>query len=213
MMIPKLHYISTGNSVQAHLEAIQKACTAGVELVQLGAVGIKSKQLKALAQEARTLTAHYQTRLLITGDYALAKELKADGVHLADAKQPIAKIRKQLYTWQMLGATAHTLQECEALVKAQVDYIALGPFKSDPEHDSLTALGLNGYRLISEALGTETPLLAFGAITTDEVKALLEAGVSGILLSDELTKDFNQVRSYNQLLNASVTQEQRHRFE
>ena len=35
MIIPKLHYISQGNSPEEHLENIQKACTSGVELVQL----------------------------------------------------------------------------------------------------------------------------------------------------------------------------------
>lgn len=35
MIIPKLHYISQGNSPKEHLENIQKACSSGAELVQL----------------------------------------------------------------------------------------------------------------------------------------------------------------------------------
>ncbi len=34
-MIPKLHYISQGDSPKEHLENIQKACNSGAELVQL----------------------------------------------------------------------------------------------------------------------------------------------------------------------------------
>ena len=34
-MIPKLHYISQGNSPKAHLDHIQNACAAGAELVVL----------------------------------------------------------------------------------------------------------------------------------------------------------------------------------
>ena len=34
-MIPKLHYISQGNTPKEHLDNIQKACTSGIELVQL----------------------------------------------------------------------------------------------------------------------------------------------------------------------------------
>lgn len=42
-MIPKLHYISQGNSPKEHLENIQKACTSGAELVQLRLKGISEK--------------------------------------------------------------------------------------------------------------------------------------------------------------------------
>ena len=35
MTIPKLHYISEGNTPEEHRENIQNACTSGVELVQL----------------------------------------------------------------------------------------------------------------------------------------------------------------------------------
>ena len=214
MIIPKLHYRSTGNSVKEHLENIQKACTAGVELVQLGVAGIKKKQTEAFAKEARTLTAHYQTRLILNGDYKLAREIKADGVHLERTDAPFTTVRNHLYTWQMLGATAYTLEACEVLLKAEVDYIALGIFKAEPKQETPAAiLGLNGYTVITEALTTETPILAFGGITISDVKALLETGVSGILAGDELTTDFNQVRTFNQLLNASVTQEQRHTFD
>ncbi|MEJ6675540.1 MAG: thiamine phosphate synthase, partial [Polaribacter sp.] len=39
-MIPKLHYISPGATPKEHLENIQKACSAGAELVQLCLVNI-----------------------------------------------------------------------------------------------------------------------------------------------------------------------------
>ena len=41
-MIPKLHYISQGNSAKEHLDHIQKACTAGAELVQLGLKNVEA---------------------------------------------------------------------------------------------------------------------------------------------------------------------------
>ncbi|MAW95300.1 MULTISPECIES: thiamine phosphate synthase [unclassified Leeuwenhoekiella] len=214
MIIPKLHYCSTGESVQQHLDHIQKACTAGVELIQLGTTGVKKKQLDALAKEALKLTAHYQTRLIINCNYRLAREIKADGLYFDDIKQYFSKARKELYTWQSLGAAAHTLQECEALLKAEVDYIVLGPFRLPQKNEPTPGvLGQNGYSLITEALNTETPILAFGEITTADINELIDNGVSGILLSNELTTDFNQVRTYNQLLNASATEEQRHSFE
>ena len=71
---------------------------------------------------------------------------------------------------------------------------------------------LNGYTAIAEALKTDTPIIGFGGIIIKDVKAILETGIPGIGVSDEITKDFNTIRTFNQLLNASSTDEQRHTF-
>ena len=65
MIIPKLHYISQGNSPKEHLENIQKACTSGAELVQLRLKDLSEKKILKIATEARNITSHFQTRLII----------------------------------------------------------------------------------------------------------------------------------------------------
>lgn len=211
-MIPKLHYISQGKTPAEHLENIQKACSAGIELVQLDLSAIKKAARLKLAQDAQAITAHFQTRLIITTDYQIAKTIKADGVYLEKTDASPTLVREQLHSWQTIGASAHTLQDCESLLKKEVDYIGLGPFKITADTET-TALGLNGYTAIAEALNTETPLIGFGSITTDDVTSILETGISGIAVSQEITADFNLVKTYHQLLNASSTQEMRHSFE
>ena len=80
-MIPKLHYITQGNSPKEHLENTQKACTSGAELVQLRLKGISDKKIIKAAHEAREINTHFQTRLIINQQYKIAWEVKADGVH------------------------------------------------------------------------------------------------------------------------------------
>jgi len=82
-MIPKLHYISQGNSPKEHIENIQKACSAGAELVELRLRNVSEKKYLKLATEAREITSYFQTRLLINDDYKIAKQVKADGVHIS----------------------------------------------------------------------------------------------------------------------------------
>lgn len=214
MIIPKLHYISQGNSPKEHLENIQKACTSGAELVQLRLKNVSEKKFLKLANEAREITAHFQTRLIINDYYKIAKEVKADGVHLGKTDNCPTIVRKHLYTWQIIGGTANTLQDCETLITKDVDYISLSPFRFLTPKDNLSpVLGLNGYTLIIDALNTETPIIGFGGITTDDVKAILETGISGIAVSGEITRNFNTISTFNQLLNASSTAEQRYTFE
>ncbi|AEE20617.1 thiamine phosphate synthase [Dokdonia sp. 4H-3-7-5] len=213
-MIPKLHYISQGSSLKEHIEHIQKACNAGAELVQLRVKDCSQKKLLAIAQEAREITAHFQTRLIINDDYKIAKEVKADGVHLGSADACPITARKHLYTWQIIGGTAHTLQDCEALIEKQVDYISLGPYSTTTTKETTAkTLGTSGYKAIIDELATTTPMLAVGGITLNDVKNILEAGIDGIAVSQAITTEFNSIRSFNELLGASSTQEQRHSFE
>ncbi len=213
MIIPKLHYISQGSSPKEHLENIQKACSAGTALVQLRFKNISDKKFLILAEEAREITAHFQTRLIINDSYKIAKAIKADGVHLGKTDACPTVARKHLYTWQMIGGTANTLQDCETLISKEVDYISLGPFRSTATKDPIPAvLGLIGYTAIMETLKTEIPIFGVGGITTADVTHLLATGISGIAVSGEITRDFNTIRIFNQLLNASSTEEQRHTF-
>ncbi|WP_103864748.1 thiamine phosphate synthase [Aquimarina sp. I32.4] len=213
MIIPKLHYISQGNSTKEHLENIQKACTSGVELVQLRLKNVSEKKLLKFSKEAREITSHFQTRLIINEHYKIAKEVKADGVHLEEIASCPTKTRQHLYTWQIIGGTANTLQDCKTLIDKDVDYISIGLFRSTATTDSLNpVLGLNGFTAITKALKTKTPIIGIGGITVKDVTDILETGISGIAVSQEITNNFNTIRTFNQLLNASSTEEQRYTF-
>jgi thiamine-phosphate pyrophosphorylase len=213
MIIPKLHYISQGNTPKEVLENIQKACTSGTELVQLRLPEISEDAFLALAKEAREITMHFQTRLIINGYYKIAKEIKADGVHLETKDICPIIARTHLYTWQIIGSTANTLQDCEILLEKQVDYILLSPFRAGTNKESSTPiLGIDGFKLLIEALQTETPIMGFGGITTSDVINILTIGISGIAVSDAITKNFDSIKTFHELLKASATKEMRHRF-
>jgi thiamine-phosphate pyrophosphorylase len=211
-MIPKLHYISQGNSPKEHIENIQKACSAGAELVVLHLNNVSEKKHLKMATEAREITSYFQTRLIINDDFKIAKQVKADGVHVNKTGACPIDARKHLFTWQIIGGSAHTLQDCESLIEKQVDYISLSPFKA-LEDTPTKSLGVNGFTAIVDALKTETPILGSGGITTNDVTAILETGVSGIRVATQITQDFDVMRTFNNLLSASSTDEKRHTFE
>ena len=214
MVISKLHYISQGNTPEAHLQHIQSACTSGAELVQLRLNNVSDDTLLEIAKAAREITFHFQTRLIISENYKIAKAVKAEGVHLEQSDICPTVVREYLHTWQMIGGTAHTLQGCETLIAKEVDYINLGPFKSDlTNEESSPALGLKGYSSIMDVLHTETPIIGFGSITTADVKEILETGISGLAVSKAITQNFDSIKTFHHLLKASVIAEQRHTFE
>ncbi len=208
-MIPKLHYISQGHTGQEHLKNIQSACTSGAELVQLRLKGFLEHEVLNIAAKARDITAHFQTRLIINDHYNIAKEIKADGVHLGKTDTCPTIARKHLENWQVIGGTANTLEDCETLIEKKVDYIGLGPFRFTTTKDNLSPiLGTEGYKSILEALQITVPIIAIGGITIGDVPDILKTGVSGIAVSGEITKNFNNISQFNKLLNSPSTQDQ-----
>ncbi len=208
-MLPKLHYISQGSTIQEHLENIQKACSSGAELVQLRLKNYTNKEVQKAAEEARELTHHFQTRLIINDYYKVAKAVKADGVHLGKNDTDPLIARAQLESWQIIGGTANSIQDCKNLIDKKVDYIGLGPYQFTTTKENLSpVLGYNGYLTILEELKTDTPIIAVGGITISDIEELLKTGIHGVAISGEITKDFNNIRKCNDLLREGENQEQ-----
>ncbi|QTE23112.1 thiamine phosphate synthase [Polaribacter cellanae] len=213
MTIPKLHFIVEGKTSREILEKIQKACTSGAELVQLNLENVFKKQLLEVAKEARKITAHFQTRFIIKEHYKIAKEVKADGVHFENTNSYSTSVRIYLYTWQIVGGTANSLQECQKLIKNEFDYVILSPFRnSSLENKQTKVLGLAGFYTIIDVLKTETPILGFGDIATKDVPEILETGISGVAVSKAIANNFDSIKEFNLLLKASVVDEKRHTF-
>ncbi|CAM1335009.1 thiamine phosphate synthase [Tenacibaculum aestuariivivum] len=208
-MISKLQYITQGKTAQNHLDNIQTACASGAEWVQLRLKGFDPKTILETAKKARELTAHYQTRLIINDYYKVAKEVNADGVHLGKKDDCPLKVRAYLGKFYAIGGTANTLEECKVLLDKKVDYIGLGPFRFTETKKNLSpVLGTSGYKKIVEELQTETPIIAIGGITLDDVAEIVQTGIYGVAVSGAITKDFTSIPVFHKILSSPSTQEQ-----
>ncbi|WP_027067131.1 thiamine phosphate synthase [Maribacter sp. Hel_I_7] len=209
-MIPTLHYISQGSTPQEHLENIQKACSSGAELVQLRLKNQSEKVVLETAQQARKITSKFQVLLIINDHYKIAAAVKADGVHLGKLDSCPTKARKELASWQLIGGTANTLEDCKTLIHKKVDYIGLGPFRFTKTKKNLSpVLGMNGYLTILEELKTELPVIAIGGIVIDDVSELMKTGIHGIAVSGEITRNFNSIPDFKKRINGGEIVEER----
>ena len=209
-MIPTLHYISQGSTPKEHLENIQKACSSGAELVQLRLKNQPEKVVLETAQQAREITSKFQALLIINDHYKIAAAVKADGVHLGKLDSCPTKARKELASWQLIGGTANTLEDCKTLIHKKVDYIGMGPFRFTKTKENLSpVLGINGYLTILEELKTELPVIAIGGIVIDDVSELMKTGVHGIAISGEITRNFNSIPDFKKRINGGEIVEER----
>jgi len=208
-MIPKLHYISQGINAQEHLNNIQAACTSGVELVQLRLKQFDSKTVLETAKKAREITERFQTRLMINDFYKIAREVKADGVHLEQLNSCPKIVRKELASWQIIGGNASTIEECKKLIEKKVDYIELGPFRlNNLKNNSNNALGEKGFSTILSALKSNIPIIATGGITLNDILDVMITGVYGIAVSEEITRNFNSIPKFKEIISGEKVQEQ-----
>lgn len=209
-MIPTLHYISQGSTPKEHLENIQKACSSGAELVQLRLKNQPEKIVLETAQQAREITSKFQSLLIINDHYKIAAAVKADGVHLGKLDSCPTKARKELASWQLIGGTANTLEDCKTLIHKKVDYIGMGPFRFTKTKKNLSpVLGINGYLTILEELKTAIPVIAIGGIVIDDVSALMKTGIHGIAVSCEITRNFNSIPDFKKRINGGEIVEER----
>ncbi len=207
-MISKLQYISQGATPNEHLENIQKACASGVEWVQLRLKDLDEATLLKTAEKAKEITAHFQTRLIINDHYKIAKQIRADGVHLGKMDSCPLKVRNYLGEFYTIGGTANTLQDCKLLIDKKVDYIGLGPFRFTTTKKNLSpVLGSLGYKSIIEELKTTIPIIAIGGITVEDLPEIMDTGVYGVAISKEITQNFNRVHDLKKTL-GSLNQEQ-----
>ncbi|MGB1042042.1 MAG: thiamine phosphate synthase [Tenacibaculum sp.] len=213
-MISKLHYITQGKTPQEHLDNIQRACASGIEWVELRLKKQDPKTILETAKKAREITSHFQTRLIINTYYKVAKEVNADGVYLENLKVLPSKVRTYLGKFYSVGAAANTLKQCEKLLTEKVDYIGLGPFvNTDVSKNKKESLQKVGYQVILDELKTDTPIFAVGGVAFTNVADLIKTGVFGVRVSNEITKNFNIIPQYHQLLKAPSTNEMVYKFD
>lgn len=114
------------------------------------------------------------SRVLLHGDYALASELGADGVHLTSTQFEDIAEAKKLGLYVIISTHSH-----EEALRAQIlgaDAITYSPIFPSPNKGE--PKGLEDLKEIVDKI--EIPIFALGGITTEEqTKAVEECGVYG----------------------------------
>ena len=201
-MIHKLQYISQGETPEAHLENLRKACVAGADWVQLRLKNYDIETILETAKKAREITNSFNAKLIINDHYKIAKAIKADGVHLGKSDECPLVVRAYLGISFIIGGTANTAEDCNNLLDKKVDYIGLGPYQFTETKQNLSpVLGVLGYRKILEELQTETPIIAIGGITLKDVPGIINTGIYGIAVSGEITKEVSSIAEFQEKLN------------
>ncbi|GIV27720.1 MAG: thiamine-phosphate synthase [Bacteroidia bacterium] len=209
MTLPKLQYISHGQTYEEQEYSILSALDAGIQWIQLRWKKANESDILKLAEKIKLRTDAYNAILIINDYPHIAKKINATGVHLGLKDIPVLEARNILHNHQWIGGTANTYDDVLQRIKENVTYIGLGPLKFTTTKENLSPiLGIEGYKRIIQKLNKiQIPIYAIGGITLDDIEALIAAGVYGIAISSAFNtaKDkSNFVKQINQKLYATT---------
>jgi len=179
----QLYLISPLDVGGAFPEKLEQALAAGpVAAFQFRVKGIDQHESAALAAPLQEICARHDVAFIVNDSIALAKRLKADGVHLGQGDGDVREAREQLGRDAQIGVTCHNSRHLAMeAAEAGADYVAFGAFfpTNTKEVDHIAELDT----VQKWTLVTEIPCVAIGGITPDNAKPLVEAGADFLAVS------------------------------
>ena len=182
-----LQFITHETEQFSYREGAFMALEAGCKWIQLRMKDVAVETVRQLAEELKKACENRHALLIIDDYVEVAREVKADGVHLGKNDMPIEEARKLLGEGFIIGGTANTFEDVKRHYEAGADYLGIGPFRFTTTKKNLNpVLGLEGYRNIKQQMieaDIILPAVAIGGITVEDIPAILATGIEGIAMS------------------------------
>lgn len=176
--------LDVGGDFPKRLERALKAGEGLVTAFQFRVKDVDQHEAAALAEPLQAICAAYDVAFIVNDSVALAKRLKADGVHLGQDDGDPRDAREDLGRDAQIGVTCHASKHFAMEAgEAGADYVAFGAF-----FDSTTKNKENAERPTLEILEWwsalfELPCVAIGGITPGNCGPLVEAGADFLAVS------------------------------
>ena len=199
-----IQFITHETETVGYVEGARMALEGGCRWIQLRMKDASDDEVRKAAAEIQPMCKAHDAIFLLDDRVELAKELKADGVHLGKNDMPVDEARRVLGEEFIIGGTANTFDDIERLARQGADYIGCGPFRFTTTKKNLApVIGIEGYRDIIEkmkAAGIDLPGVAIGGITADDIDDILATGVRGIAVSGTVLRAENPVAMMKQII-------------
>ena len=137
-----------------------------------------------LAAPLQEICAAHDVAFIINDDVALAKRLKADGVHLGQDDGDPKEAREELGREAQIGVTCHaSMHLAMEAGEAGADYVAFGAFFESTTKDKGDAERPTTEMIERWVKLFEIPLVAIGGITPGNCTPLVKAGADFLAVS------------------------------
>jgi thiamine-phosphate pyrophosphorylase len=161
------------------IDAVTQAIVGGARVIQYRDKKHTAVERMRQASELAALCRRQGALLIVNDDVSLAKESRADGVHLGREDVPLAEARKQLGAQAIIGVSCYNELPRAVTAEAQgADYVAYGRFF--PSRTKPQAVQANPELLREAGKKLRIPVVAIGGITPENGASLIAAGASAL---------------------------------
>lgn len=170
------------------LDWVKRLTALGVGTVQLRAKDLDDASATAMFRDALAVTQGTPTKLVVNDYWRVAIELRAQHLHLGQedlAEADVAAIKKAGIT---LGLSTHDEEELETALRAEPDYVALGPiFFTTLKSMRFAPQGIPKIGVWKKRIG-DLPLVAIGGIKLEHAAEIYAAGADSIAVVSDVTQ-------------------------
>lgn len=171
------------------LDWVKRLTALGVGTIQLRAKDLNDSEALQLVSDALELTKGTSTKLVVNDYWRAAIVANAQHLHLGQedlAEADLHAIRKAGLT---LGISTHDDTELETALRADPDYIALGPiFPTTLKSMRFAPQGIPKIAEWKKRIGN-IPLVAIGGIKLEHAADIFAAGADSIAVVSDVTQN------------------------
>jgi len=188
--LPKIYPITDSRIAKlTHAEQVRELIEGGARIIQLRDKHASPEDFYESAEEALKIARKQNVKIIINDRVDVALALKADGVHLGQDDLPPERAREILGERAIIGFSTHNLAQAVEATNLPIDYLAIGPvFATRTKENPEKIVGLEGVEKVRKAIG-DFPLVAIGGITSENFRAVLEAGANSVAVISDLLSD------------------------
>src|SRR3954453_21397482 len=167
---------------------VARLAALGVGTVQLRAKNLNESEALQMVSDALTVTRGTPTKLVVNDYWRAAVVAGAKHLHLGQEDLVDAEIKAIRDAALTLGISTHDDEELENALRADPDYIALGPiFPTTLKSMRFAPQGIPKITEWKRRIG-DIPLVAIGGIKLEQAPAIFAAGADSIAVVSDVTQ-------------------------
>jgi len=164
-------------------KVLEAALRGGADAVQFRAKHFSKRSYYETAAKLLAVTRPQGIPFFVNDHLDVALAISADGIHLGQNDLPCRAARALVPHEMILGTSTHSLHEAARAVEDGVDYVAIGSvFPTSTKENPEAIIGTEMVREVRRLVG-QTPLIAIGGITANNVGDVIRAGADGVAVA------------------------------
>lgn len=178
---------------------VEQAILGGVTIVQIREKEKNYNEFFQIASRIKKVTDKYDIPLIINDNLEVAKNIKADGIHIGQNDISCLDAREILGPEKIIGVTVTNLNEAKKAIEDGASYLGVGAiYKSTTKKDALV-VGVDKLRKIADY--SSIPVIVIGGINKNTIPMLKNIKIDGYAMIRPILAQKNIIDSTEKLKN------------